>query len=68
MGTHRHAAERVKSGHGTPPRGPDRMTDQDHALRAGKAGATQRKSVAKKESTTRDEGRDGHRTGSDHHR
>lgn len=68
MGTNRHAAERIKSGHSTPPRGPDRMTDQDHALRAGKAGATQRKSVAKKEGATREEGRDDHRTGSDHHR
>jgi hypothetical protein len=68
MGTNRHAAERVKSDHTTPPRGPDRMTDQDHAMKAGKHGTSQRKSKADKEAPTRDEGRDDHRTGSDHRR
>ena len=72
MGTNRHAAERVKSDHTTPPPGPDRMTDQDHAMKAGakagKRGTSQRKSEVRKESPTRDEGRDDHRTGSDHHR
>ena len=65
MGTNKHAAERVKSGHTTPPPGPDRMTDQDHALKAGKRGTSQRKSEARKESPTRDEGRDDRRSGSD---
>lgn len=65
MGTNKHAAERVKSDHATPPPGPDRMTDQDHALKAGKRGTSQRKSAAGKEAPTRDEGRDDHRTGSD---
>ena len=65
MGTNKHAAERVKSDHTTPPQGPDRMTDQDHALKAGKRGASQRKSASGKEAPTRDEGRDDHRTGSD---
>ena len=68
MGTNKHAAERVKSDHTTPPPGPDRTTDQDHALKAGKRGTSQRKSEVGRESPTRDEGRDDHRTGSDHHR
>jgi len=73
MGTNKHAAERVKSDHTTPPPGPDRMTDQDHAMKAGamkagKRGTSQRKSEVRKESPTRDEGRDDHRTGSDHRR
>lgn len=66
MGTNRHAEERVKSGHSTPPPGQNRLTDQDHAMRAGKDGTTQRKSGVHKEPSTRDEGRDDHRTGSDH--
>ncbi len=66
MGSNRHAEERVKSGHVTPPPGPDRITDQDHALRAGKKGSSQRKGEVEKEGPTRDEGRDDHRTGSDH--
>lgn len=65
MGTNKHAQDRVKSGHTTPPRGPDRMTDQDHALRAGKDGATQRKSVVDSEPPTRDAGRDDRRSGSE---
>lgn len=44
MGTNKHASERVKHDRVTPPPGPDRMTDEDHALRAGKRGATQRRS------------------------
>ena len=66
MGTNRHAEDRVKSGHATPPGGADRMTDQDHALRAGKQGTSQRKSETGKEAPTRDRGRDDSRTGSDH--
>lgn len=68
MGMNRHAAERVKSDHTTPPTGPDRLTDQDHALKAGKRGASQRKSEVASDAPTRDEGRDEHRTGSDHRR
>lgn len=68
MGTNKHAADRVKSGHTTPPGGHDRLTDQDHALRAGKDGATQRKSAVDREPSTRDEGRDGRRSGSDSNR
>lgn len=67
MGTNKHASERVKHDRTTPPPGPDRMTDQDQALRAGKRGATQRRSAVGKEAPTRDEGRDDHRSGSDHH-
>lgn len=67
MGTNKHAAERVKSDHTTPPPGPDRMTDQDHALRAGKRGPSQRKSEVHQEAPTRDEGRDDRRSGSDKH-
>ena len=66
MGTNRHASERVKSGHTTPPKGPDRMTDQDHALKADKHGTTQRHSEAKPEQRTRERGRDDRRSGSDH--
>ena len=67
MGTNRHAADRVnKSGHTTPPPGQDRMTDQDHAMKARKQGASQRHSEAKPERRTREAGRDDHRTGSGH--
>ncbi len=66
MGTNKHASERVKTDRTTPPPGPDRMTDQDHALRAGKKGTTQRHSEAGKETRTRKEGRDDNRSGSDH--
>lgn len=66
MGTNKHAANRVKTDRTTPPPGPDRMTDQDHALRAGKKGTSQRHSEVRKETRTREEGRDDHRTGSDH--
>lgn len=66
MGTNKHASGRAKHDRATPPRGPDRMTDQDHAMRAGKEGTTQRHSERHKEAPTRDEGRDDHRSGSDH--
>lgn len=65
MGTNKHAQERVKSGHTTPPTGRNDMTDSDHALRAGKDGPTQRKSATKHESSTRDEGSDDRRSGSE---
>ena len=65
MGTNDHARERVKSGHTTPPSQGNRSTDQDHALRAGKEGSTQRKSATDREPSTRDEGRDDRRNGSD---
>ena len=65
MGTNKHAADRVKTDHVTPPPGQDRLTDQSHALKAGQRGTSQRKSAVHKEASTRDEGRDDHRTGSD---
>jgi hypothetical protein len=65
MGTNDHARERVKSGHTTPPSQGNRSTDQDHALRAGRDGTTQRKSASAAEPSTRDEGRDDRRSGSD---
>jgi hypothetical protein len=64
MGTDKHAQERVKSGHTTPPAGRNDMTDGDHALRAGKD-ATQRKSATRHEPSTRDEGSDDRRSGSE---
>ncbi|MDR0183951.1 hypothetical protein [Lysobacter arvi] len=69
MGTNKHAQDRVKSGHSTPPSGGNRDTDRDHAMRAGHDGPSQRKHAVHKEPSTRDEGRDDHRTGSDkrHH-
>lgn len=68
MGTNDHARERVKSDKTTPPRGRNDTADSDHALRAGKDGATQRKSTATREPSTRDEGRDDRRSGSDSNR
>lgn len=68
MGTNDHARERVKHDRVTPPPGGDRLTDHDHALRAGGKGSTQRKSVQPAEKPTRDEGRDDRRTGSDSNR
>ena len=65
MGSNKHAQDRVKGGHSTPPSGGNRNTDRDHALRAGQDGPTQRKSAVDREPSTRDEGRDDHRTGSD---
>jgi len=68
MGTNKHARDRVETGHATPPSGHDRMTDESHALRAGKDGPSQRKQVLQKEASTRDEGRDDRRSGSDSNR
>lgn len=68
MGSNKHAQDRVKSGHTTPPSGGDRNTDRDHAMRAGKDGPTQRHSSPSREPSTRDEGRDDHRSGSDKRR
>ena len=68
MGSNKHAQDRVKSGHTTPPSGGNRNTDRDHAMRAGQDGPTQRKSATHREPSTRDEGRDDHRTGSDKRR
>ena len=42
MGTNKHARDRVETGHTTPPPGHDRITDDSHALRAGKDGPSQR--------------------------
>ncbi|MFD0738888.1 hypothetical protein ACFQZQ_06295 [Lysobacter koreensis] len=65
MGSNKHASERVKSDHTTPPSGRNDMSDGDHALRAGKDGPSQRKSVAGKEPSTRDAGSDDRRSGSE---
>jgi hypothetical protein len=65
MGTNDHARERVKHGATSPPPGRDRGTDRDHALQAGKAGTTARKSAPFEEGKTRDKGRDDRRSGSD---
>ncbi|QSX78851.1 hypothetical protein [Agrilutibacter solisilvae] len=65
MGTNDHARERVKTDHTTPPPKGNRTQDADHALRAGQDGATQRKSSSGREPSTRDEGRDDRRSGSD---
>lgn len=66
MSTNRHAADRAKGDRTNPPPGPDRMTDQDHALRAGRQGTTQRKAEPPKETRTHKQGRGEGRTGSDH--
>ena len=69
MGTNDHARERVKHDRTSPPSGNDRGTDRDHALHAGKDGDTsQRKSAPQDEASTRDEGRDDRRSGSDSNR
>jgi len=65
MGHDDHARSRDRTRHSTPPPGHDRLTDDTHALRAGKSGATQRKQFVRKEMPTRDAGRDDRRTGSD---
>jgi len=65
MGTRIHARHRDKSGHTTPPSGHDEMTDESHALRAGKKDPAQRKHVLHKEAATRVAGSDDHRSGSD---
>lgn len=66
MGTDQHAKERNRQGLQSPPAG--RNDDDTHALRAGKGGPTQRRSVHPKEPSTRDEGRDDRRSGSDSNR
>ena len=68
MGTNDHARERVKSDHVTPPSKGNRNQDQDHALRAGQHGTSQRKSASGDEASTRDEGRDDRRSGSQSNR
>jgi hypothetical protein len=68
MGTNDHARERVKTDHVTPPSKGNRSGDQDHALRAGKEGSSARKSAVSREPSTRDEGRDDRRSGSDSNR
>lgn len=65
MGTNDHARNRDRTGHSTPPAGHDRLTDDTHALRAGKDGPTQRKSAERRESSTRDAGSDDRRSGSE---
>lgn len=68
MGTNDHARNRDHSGDQTPPPGHDRLTDNTHALRAGKDGPTQRKTDVAKETPTRDAGRDDRRSGSESNR
>ena len=69
MGTNDHARERVKTDHVTPPSKGNRSGDQDHALRAGQEeGGSARKSAMGREPSTRDEGRDDRRSGSDSNR
>ena len=68
MGTNDHARNRDHSGDTTPSPGHDRITDDTHALRAGKDGATQRKTELGREAPTRDEGRDDRRSGSQSNR
>ncbi len=65
MGTNKHARDRVETGHTTPPPGNDRMTDESHALRAGKDGPSQRKQIVQREQSTRDAGSDDRRSGSE---
>jgi hypothetical protein len=65
MGTNKHVRDRVQNERTTPPSGRNDMADSDHKLRAGKDGSTQRKSTVAREPSTRDEGRDDRRTGSD---
>ena len=65
MSSNKHAEERVKSDHTTPPSGRNDMTDSDHSLRAGKDGPTARKSSIEREPSTRDEGSDDRRSGSE---
>ena len=65
MGNNDHARNRVRSDHVTPPARGDRQTDADHALRAGKDGPSQRKSAERRETSSRDAGRDDLRSGSE---
>lgn len=66
MSTDQHARQRNARNLQSPPAG--RNDDDTHALRAGKSGATQRKSVHRKEPSTREAGRDDQRDGSDSNR
>lgn len=51
---------------GNPPSGPDALTDQSHALRAGRdKPATARRSHLTPDESTRDAGRDDRRSGSE---
>ena len=63
MGTDQHARHRNQQNRQSPPGG--RNDDDTHALQAGKDGASARKSVHGREPSTRDEGRDDRRSGSD---
>lgn len=62
MGTNIHARHQAASGRNHPPAGRD--DDDTHALRAGKDGPTQRKSVHGKEASTRAGGSDDRHSGS----
>ena len=63
MSTNIHARHQAESDRQHPPAGRD--DDDTHALRAGKSGPTQRKSVHGKEAPTRAGGTDDHRSGSE---
>ena len=65
MATNKHAQDRIKTEHTTPPSGHDDITDADHTLGAGAHGASQRKRMLEPEAPTRDAGRDDRRSGSD---
>lgn len=66
MGTNQHARHRNRQDLQSPPSG--RNDDDTHALQAGKEGASQRRSTHAPEPSTRDEGRDDRRSGSDSNR
>jgi hypothetical protein len=68
MGKNDHARERARSGDSTPPSGPDGFGEGTHALRAGNDGTSQRHSAVEPGHSTRGEGRDDHRSGSDSNR
>lgn len=68
MGTNDHARNRDHSGDTTPSPGHDKIADDTHALRAGKHGATQRKTELQPEAPTRDAGSDDRRSGSESNR
>ncbi|MGY3266718.1 hypothetical protein [Lysobacter sp. HA35] len=65
MSKNTHEKHLRDAGRSNPPPGPDDLGGRTHALRAGKDGPTQRKSVQPHESPTRDAGRDDRRDGSD---
>jgi hypothetical protein len=66
MGTDQHARHRNRQDLQSPPG--DRNDDDTHALQAGKKGASPRRSAHEREPSTRDEGRDERRSGSDSNR